>query len=639
MKNTSELEINNESQTGSDEHYQDSVSPMPVETLDELDDLAEKNGGHYKEPEDYKGSIGRTLFDSAQSEDGTITIVMPSESIDQIPAQSLVRILSKPDGRIYVGMVISGPFAEPDGMRAESPSLVISAVNKALMMPKFHGRMQVSLMGEQLDDSRLIPPRLRPKPNSPVWVLPDDEMARILEITGEMRFGIADGHESIEMLIPARKKSVLPRHQGILGTTGGGKSTTVSVEIDNFQKAGIATIVLDTEGEYTTINNATDNETMLSALRERGLEPRGVANTHLYHLTGRECANPDHPDIKEFSLRLANISPWAFKEIMDLNEAQEDRLLQAYEIAKSVMRQLQIFPRAASKEKDEQLILDLDEFDRGWPLMTLEHLLYVVSGIINLHEKKSEEPWVNATGFKGKWNQIRGLLHPYFEKPSKKSGDDTDFSAGNIASWKKLSSKISRLTRLKIFDRPSERLNFNEMLESGRVNIIDLSDLENTDVRNLAIAEILRGVQTTQEKKYNSSLEAGSPPTPVNIIIEEAHEFLSVHRIKNMPIMREQVEKIAKRGRKRYLGLTFVTQLPQHLPDEILALLNNWVLHKVSDASVISRLRRSIHGVDDRLWSLLPGLAAGQAVMKFEHVKRALVVSVDPSACQLRMVD
>jgi hypothetical protein len=61
-------------------------------------------------------------------------------------------------------------------------------------------------------------------------------------------------------------------------------------------------------------------------------------------------------------------------------------------------------------------------------------------------------------------------------------------------SWKALMAKISRLQRLRIFDRGSQfAIKYDEMLQPGRVNIIDLSDVENLDVRNLAIAEMPRG--------------------------------------------------------------------------------------------------------------------------------------------------
>ncbi|WP_409014958.1 hypothetical protein [Archangium sp.] len=50
--------------------------------------------------------------------------------------------------------------------------------------------------------------------------------------------------------------------------------------------------------------------------------------------------------------------------------------------------------------------------------------------------------------------------------------------------------------------------------------------------------------------------------TPVLLIIEEAHAFLSANWISRMPVLLERVARIARRGRKRWLGLVFVTQLP-----------------------------------------------------------------------------
>lgn len=177
------------------------------------------------------------------------------------------------------------------------------------------------------------------------------------------------------------------------------------------------------------------------------------------------------------------------------------------------------------------------------------------------------------------------------------------------------------------------------MIKEGRVSIIDLSDTDSTLVNNLIISDLLRGVQQAQEVAYELANNIGTPPTPVVIIIEEAHEFLSAQRIRKMPILHQQVERIAKRGRKRWLGLVFVTQLPQHLPDEILGLINNYILHKIGDANVISRLKRGIGGVDDSLWNQLPRLAPGQAVVALSSLSRPMITAMDPTPCRLRMID
>jgi DNA helicase HerA-like ATPase len=123
------------------------------------------------------------------------------------------------------------------------------------------------------------------------------------------------------------------------------------------------------------------------------------------------------------------------------------------------------------------------------------------------------------------------------------------------------------------------------------------------------------------------------------IVIEEAHEFLSAERIEKMKTLFEQVARIAKRGRKRWLGLVFVTQLPQHLPAQVFGLVNSYILHKITDPHVTNTLRRTVSGIDEGLWNRLSGLAPGQAVVAFPHMTRPLLVSIDPSPVELRLVD
>jgi hypothetical protein len=71
----------------------------------------------------------------------------------------------------------------------------------------------------------------------------------------------------------------------------------------------------------------------------------------------------------------------------------------------------------------------------------------------------------------------------------------------------------------------------------------------------------------------------------------------------------------------------------------VLGLVNNFILHKITDASVIARLKKSAGGIDDALWLRLPALAEGQAIVKMESMARPLMVAMDPAPCKLLMVD
>jgi hypothetical protein len=604
---------------------------LPQEVLQQLEQDIASAGGEWSEPPAYKDAIGRTMFDLPSSEDNTITVLIPRDDIHFSPSQALVRINSPMDKRSYLGIVVKGPFAEPDGLRGDAPIMITTAVRGGIFMPRYHGRVQVELIGEEVDGI-IIPPRLRPLPNSPVFTLSMEETSRTLHMDGDIPIGVPLGYEQITAAIPSDKKYVLPRHLGILGTTGGGKSTTVSSLISSFQQSGLATIVIDTEGEYTEIYQPTADHTMLTALEKRGKAALGVDHVVVYHLVGRETTCPDMQRTKAFSLQFSRLSPYLVMGMLELNEAQQPRYLKAYDIAKRLLWSLRIFP---SNNAEKQQVLELDELETGYPRMTVEHMYDIVRACAEIaaNEKKPEDFARDDYPFYSQdFRQHRAQVKNVFQNEKKNQFDYP-------TSWRVIQGRLGQLVRWKIFDNPQATLlNYSDLTQPGIVNIIDLSDTDSPQINNLVIAEFLRGLMEAQNQNYSETHD-GDAQRRTMIIIEEAHEFLSTDRIKQMPILYEQVARIARRGRKRWLGLVFVTQLPQHLPDEVLGLVNNYILHKIADANVISRLKRSLGGVDDSLWNRLPSLAPGQALVAMSSFARPLLINIDPTPCKLRMVE
>lgn len=615
----------------SPEQLQDSIA-LPDDVMEQLAKDTAEAGGEWSEPPAYADAVGRTMFDLPNSEDNTVTVLLPKDDIHAAPSQALVRIRSVTDDRRYLGIVVKGPFAEPDGLRGDAPIMITTAVRGGIFIPRYHGRVQVELLGEEVNDV-LIPPRLRPLPNSPVFVLDMDETAQTLRLGGDVALGVPVGYEQITAAIPSDKKSVLPRHVGILGTTGGGKSTTVSSLISGFQQAGIATIVIDTEGEYTEIYQPTPDRTMLAALDKRGKSARGVDKVSVYHLVGRETTCPDARRARAFSLQFSQLSPYLVMGILDMNDAQQQRYQKAYDIAKRILYDLKVYP---ANDEEKQQMYDLDELETGYPRMLVQHVYDVVKacGELASGEKKVDDLAAPDYRFYAPmFRQNKDKVAAAF----KREGTE-QFSHPN--SWHVVQGRLGQLIRLKIFDNPAAGpLIYKDLTRPGQVSIIDLSDTDSPQVNNLVIAEFLRGLMEAQDENYSEAAKKGTPQSRTMIIIEEAHEFLSAERIRQMPVLYQQVARIARRGRKRWLGLAFVTQLPQHLPDEVLGLVNNYILHKIGDANVITRLKRSLGGVDDSLWNRLPNLAPGQAVVAMSSFARPLLLNIDPTPCKLRMVE
>ncbi len=603
------------------------VQPAPDDAIrDELSDVDE-----YAPPPDEDGAIGWTMFDTPSAQDDAVVALLPKEQVGLVPNRSLVRIESRADKRSYLGIVREGPFAEPDGLRGDAPLVVtVQARSGRLLLPQYHGRIHIELMGQK-SGGAVVPHRFRPMPSSPVFMLDADETRELLRCGGDIALGLASGHEDLRIGVPSRRKSVLARHTGVLGTTGAGKSTTVSRIIQQAQAAGMAVVLLDVEGEYAEIGKPADSPEMVELLSERGLEPRGVPGSVLYHLVGTETANFAHPNRREFSPPFSRLSPYTVCEILGLSDAQEIRYWQAYETCKLLLRDFGIFPRMMMNrvsQGDERRIERLDEFSEGYPSMTLQALLDVVSAFLHVAGKGEGSPRMYFAAFAGAADRVMRRVN--------------QTRADYPASWRALRSRLFRLMRLDVFDSPrrgTRAVDYPGMTKPGAVSIIDLSDMEAADLRNLVIADIIRGVEEAQERAFGAAAKAGNPLPRTLIVIEEAHEFLSLERIRRMPNLFENISRIAKRGRKRWLGLVFVTQHPQRLPDELLGLMNNYVLHRINDSNTITRLRRSIGGIDAGLWDRVTSLAPGQAVVSFAHQNRALLATVDPTQCRLRMAE
>jgi DNA helicase HerA-like ATPase len=600
---------------------EDDLTRLPESFLEPITDVS-----RYNEPEDAIGAVGRTMFDTPGAQDGSITVLLPKDTIEAVPIQSMIRISSE-DGRRYLGIVTSGPFAEPDGLRADANVIVTTSVRGGILMPRYHGRVQVELLGEEID-GRLAPPRFRPLPNSPVHILGPEEKLAALHPDGDLRLGVLMGDPDVTIGIPSDRKSVLPRHLAVLGTTGGGKSTTIGRLISQAQAADVAVVLLDTEGEYVQIGEPTDDAGMTAALERRGMAPAGVPNTHLLHLVGTDTANPNHPQRTEFGLSFSALSPYTVAEIVNMSDAQQERFLRTVDVAKQVMRDLKIFP---TNPDEERQAWELNEFEEGYPGLTLSKIIDLASVFLAVADHASTDDLeLYNREFQGSQAMAAILKRVNATKPT------------HAVSWRATLARLWRLHRMRIFDQPrNPSLNYDELLRPGHVSIIDLSGTDSPIINNIVIADMLRNIQRAQDSAYQEWERRGAPgqPRKALVIIEEAHEFLSADRIAKMPILFEQVARIAKRGRKRWLALAFVTQLPQHLPREVLGLVNNHVLHKITDEAVIRSLRHVIPGIDEGQWRRLPALAPGQAVVSFTHMARPLLAAIDPSPCRLRMVD
>ena len=309
---------------------------------------------------------GRTLFDAPGSDDGTVVAVFPQERFECWRSQALAHIHSA-DKRVYLAQVASGPYAAPNGLPATSPLLVTTQIEGTLFTPPYHGWVELRILGE-VKDEQVIAPLFRPRPNSSVKLLQLEETKKALKCDGDLRLGRAVGYPDLFVGLQSTEKHHMPRHTLVVGTTGAGKSTCMAGLIEKLSAAGFCVLVIDVEGEYTTINEPADSNKILPALQNVSLAPAGLADTFLLVPTNTTTANPRHPHTRRFCLDFANISPHVAVELLQGNEAQTDRFITAYDAAGDLLTQL--WPKA---ERDKHMadLQTWDDQETGYPGLRL----------------------------------------------------------------------------------------------------------------------------------------------------------------------------------------------------------------------------------------------------------------------------
>ena len=58
-----------------------------------------------------------------------------------------------------------------------------------------------------------------------------------------------------------------------------------------------------------------------------------------------------------------------------------------------------------------------------------------------------------------------------------------------------------------------------------------------------------------------------------------------------------------------------MSQFPDRLPDEVIGLFNNWIIHKLTSSETVRRLKATVGEVPDTYWDRLHTLKRGQAIV------------------------
>ncbi|MCK5509537.1 MAG: ATP-binding protein [Desulfobacterales bacterium] len=388
------------------------------------------------------------------------------------------------------------------------------------------------------------------------------------------------------------------RHCAILGSTGSGKSNTVSV-------------VLETIATKTGFNNS-----RILLIDPHG-EYGGVLKSHSQIFKVGADKSKDEKELY--------IPYWAltFQEFIKsfpgkLNEKQEEYIREKV-LEKKIASSKKLSP--VSKEEAitadspipfsiKQLWFELDDFERqtfqkrGQPeTNTLDK-----TDLGDAEKLKSNKytpagnggasPFMNnsAQGILGFLNLMRNRLLDHRYKFLYKLDKLTPNLRGEIE------SDIDQLIK-------------NWIGTEKPITILDLSSIP-SEVMSSTSGSLLSIIY--EFIYWGQNLDVGGRQTPILFVLEEAHSYL---KSGENSISSRIVQKIAKEGRKYGAGLLLVTQRPSELDETVLSQCGSVIALRMTNSNDRGHIKSAVEDSLSDLVELLPSLRTGEGLIMGECVK------------------
>jgi hypothetical protein len=190
----------------------------------------------------------------------------------------------------------------------------------------------------------------------------------------------------------------------------------------------------------------------------------------------------------------------------------------------------------------------------------------------------------------------------------------------------------SLLTRAKSI---SERSDFNFLngkdvtLDEYKKEIIGLKNSSKKNIKNNQIIlfdlssvedEIVEIISCVLSRIIYDTIKKIEPRNsyPVNLILEEAHRYISYDTTRNFLKANKIFELIAKEGRKFGMLLLISSQRPSELSRTVLSQCSNFIVHRIQNPEDLSHIRQITPHISDTILKRLPSIPT-QFALIFGH--------------------
>lgn len=380
------------------------------------------------------------------------------------------------------------------------------------------------------------------------------------------------------------------RHCAVLGSTGGGKSNTVTKILEECLKYKSKMILIDATGEY------------------KSFKGRHVKHVHVGK-PGKSQIEGEHSQevaVPYFHLTESDLMGM-FKPS---GQAQGPKLRAAMKSLKLgiLSPSLQIDGNIIKADKDRRFFDT--EFQRHSKALNNPLAIFDVTKLPQQIENECVKPTRSAT-------------EPYFWGPL------------NPIEQAYCTSLIIRVSD--IINSPELSCIFNPAKLPSLLDEIG-EFIANDEVRLLRISlESLPFVYNTRELVCNAigrqilhlARDGQFKEVPICLFVDEAHHFIKEHleNDPNLPSI-DSMALIAKEGRKYGVALCLATQRPRDIPESILSQMGTYLIHRISNPSDRKIIESASGACEHGTLEILPTLRPGKCIILGNAVPFPLLVQV-----------
>ncbi|CCE76269.1 conserved hypothetical protein [Clavibacter nebraskensis NCPPB 2581] len=480
--------------------------------------------------------------------------------------------------------------------------------------------MKLELLGEAHRDGSFDRGISRyPSISDPVLLVTASDLNRIYDVGAGIK-SIQLGHISNAPHLPARidVSALVNRHSAVVGSTGSGKSTTVSSllaalsEKTRFPSARI--LIIDVHGEYK------------QAFGTRATCFRVDATENRNHDTATEQMYLPY---------------WAlpFEDFLHLALGEVD------ENSAVVIQSLVLDMKREYVQTEDDLGLDLNNITVDTPIPFSVRKLWMT-----LHELQfatHSEPSTGQThetiayALTPDGEQVRGDIEsvsPPSYRPISTSGPDRVYLSQASVNARRQTNSLGAKLRDPRYDflfRPGRwdvplrgrvQCDLGDFLalwlgNATPIVIADLSGVPNAVLQRVT-SVLLRLLY--ESLVWARNLSEGGRERPLLVVLEEAHRYLG----DGTQGAGEIVDRIVKEGRKFGVGVMIVSQRPSDIRPSVLSQLGSFFVMRMTNATDRGIVRSTLPDNMAGLFDAVPVLRTGEALVTGEVVKLPTRVTV-----------